>query len=51
MMYHNGTLTTGVLVAARIEPLITVDDLEAMPENGNRHEVIDCVILYHLALS
>ncbi len=27
-------------MAARIEPLITVDDLDAMPEDGNRYEVI-----------
>jgi Uma2 family endonuclease len=28
-------------MAARIEPLMTVDDLEAMPEDGNRYEVIE----------
>src|SRR5438552_16314149 len=28
-------------MAARIEPLITVDDLDAMPEDGNRYEVIE----------
>jgi Uma2 family endonuclease len=41
MMYHSDTLTTGVYMAARIEPLMTVDDLEAMPEDGNRYEVIE----------
>jgi Uma2 family endonuclease len=28
-------------MAARIEPLMTVDDLDAMPEDGNRYEVIE----------
>ena len=28
-------------MAARIEPLITVDDLDSMPEDGNRYEVIE----------
>lgn len=28
-------------MSARIEPLITVDDLDAMPEDGNRYEVIE----------
>jgi Uma2 family endonuclease len=28
-------------MSARIEPLMTVDDLEAMPEDGNRYEVIE----------
>lgn len=28
-------------MAARIEPLMTVEDLEAMPEDGNRYEVIE----------
>ena len=28
-------------MAIRIEPLMTVDDLEAMPEDGNRYEVIE----------
>lgn len=28
-------------MAARIEPLVTVEDLEAMPEDGNRYEVIE----------
>src|SRR3979411_2354516 len=28
-------------MAARIEPLMTVDDLEAMPEDTNRYEVIE----------
>ncbi|HXD34263.1 MAG TPA: Uma2 family endonuclease [Pyrinomonadaceae bacterium] len=28
-------------MAARIEPLVTVDDLEALPEDGNRYEVIE----------
>ena len=28
-------------MAARIEPLITVDDLDAMPDDGNRYEVIE----------
>ena len=28
-------------MAATIEPLMTVDDLEAMPEDGNRYEVIE----------
>ena len=28
-------------MAARIEPLVTVDDLDAMPEDGNRYEVIE----------
>jgi Uma2 family endonuclease len=27
-------------MAARIEPLITVDDLDLMPEDGNRYELI-----------
>ena len=28
-------------MAARIEPLMSVDDLDAMPEDGNRYEVIE----------
>ena len=28
-------------MAARIEPLMTVEDLQAMPEDGNRYEVIE----------
>lgn len=28
-------------MAARIEPLMTVDDLDAMPDDGNRYEVIE----------
>src|SRR5215475_12745552 len=28
-------------MVAKIEPLMTVDDLEAMPEDGNRYEVIE----------
>jgi Uma2 family endonuclease len=28
-------------MAARIEPLMTVDDLDAMPEDGHRYEVIE----------
>jgi Uma2 family endonuclease len=28
-------------MAATIEPLMTVDDLDAMPEDGNRYEVIE----------
>src|SRR5438876_5644420 len=28
-------------MAARIEPLITVDDLDSMPEDGNRYELIE----------
>lgn len=28
-------------MAAKIEPLMTVDDLDAMPEDGNRYEVIE----------
>ncbi len=28
-------------MATRIEPLMTVEDLEAMPEDGNRYEVIE----------
>jgi Uma2 family endonuclease len=28
-------------MAARIEPLMTVDDLEAMPDDSNRYEVIE----------
>jgi Uma2 family endonuclease len=28
-------------MSARIEPLMTVDDLEAMPEDSNRYEVIE----------
>jgi len=28
-------------MAAQIEPLMTVEDLEAMPEDGNRYEVIE----------
>ena len=28
-------------MAARIEPLVTVDDLDATPEDGNRYEVIE----------
>lgn len=28
-------------MAARIEPLMTVEDLDAMPEDGNRYEVIE----------
>ncbi|MGH9966243.1 MAG: Uma2 family endonuclease [Pyrinomonadaceae bacterium] len=28
-------------MATRIEPLMTVNDLEAMPEDGNRYEVIE----------
>ena len=28
-------------MSAKIEPLMTVDDLEAMPEDGNRYEVIE----------
>jgi Uma2 family endonuclease len=28
-------------MAARIDPLITVDDLDAMPDDGNRYEVIE----------
>jgi Uma2 family endonuclease len=28
-------------MSSRIEPLMTVDDLEAMPEDGNRYEVIE----------
>ncbi len=28
-------------MAARIDPLMTVDDLDAMPEDGNRYEVIE----------
>ena len=28
-------------MSARIEPLMTVDDLDAMPEDGNRYEVIE----------
>jgi len=28
-------------MSTRIEPLMTVDDLEAMPEDGNRYEVIE----------
>ena len=28
-------------MATRIEPLMTVDDLDAMPEDGNRYEVIE----------
>ena len=28
-------------MAAKVEPLMTVDDLDAMPEDGNRYEVIE----------
>ena len=28
-------------MSAKIEPLMTVDDLEAMPEDTNRYEVIE----------
>ena len=28
-------------MATKIEPLMTVTDLEAMPEDGNRYEVIE----------
>jgi Uma2 family endonuclease len=28
-------------MVAKIEPLMTVDDLDAMPEDGNRYEVIE----------
>jgi len=28
-------------MAAKIEPLMTIDDLDAMPEDGNRYEVIE----------
>src|SRR5438034_1878219 len=28
-------------MAARIEPLMTVEDLDGMPEDGNRYEVIE----------
>jgi Uma2 family endonuclease len=28
-------------MATKIEPLMTVADLEAMPEDGNRYEVIE----------
>jgi Uma2 family endonuclease len=28
-------------MVAKIEPLMTIDDLEAMPEDGNRYEVIE----------
>lgn len=28
-------------MVAKVEPLMTVDDLEAMPEDGNRYEVIE----------
>ena len=28
-------------MAAKIEPLMTVDDLEAMPDDTNRYEVIE----------
>jgi Uma2 family endonuclease len=31
----------GVPMAAKIEPLMTVDDVDAMPEDGNRYEVIE----------
>jgi Uma2 family endonuclease len=32
-------------MVARIEPLITVDDLDALPEDGNRYEVIEGELL------
>jgi hypothetical protein len=28
-------------MATRIEPMVTVADLEAMPDDGNRYEVIE----------
>ena len=28
-------------MATKIEPLMTIADLEAMPEDGNRYEVIE----------
>ncbi len=28
-------------MAAKVEPLMTIDDLEAMPEDGNRYEIIE----------
>jgi len=32
-------------MVAKIEPLMTVDDLEAMPEDGNRYEIIEGELL------
>lgn len=32
-------------MAARIDPLMTVDDLDCMPEDGNRCEVIEGELL------
>jgi Uma2 family endonuclease len=33
--------TLGLSMVAKVETLMTVDDLEAMPEDGNRYEVIE----------
>src|SRR5215510_9437512 len=42
MMYHIARLTTRVpIMSAKIDPLMTVEDLEVMPEDGNRYEVIE----------
>ena len=38
-------------MAARIEPLMTVEDLEAMPEDGNRYEVIEGELFVSRALA
>src|SRR6185436_2430571 len=36
-------------MVAKIEPLMTVDDLDAMPEDGNRYEVIEGELLVSCA--
>jgi Uma2 family endonuclease len=42
-VYHGGSsqIIAEIPMATRIEPLMTVADLEAMPEDGNRYEVIE----------
>ena len=36
-------------MVAKIEPLMTVDDLDAMPEDGNRYEVIEAELFVSCA--
>jgi len=33
-------------MAAKIEPILTIADLDAMPEDGNRYELIEGNSLY-----
>jgi hypothetical protein len=34
-------------MSAKVEPLLTITDLDALPEDGNRHELVDGNYLYH----